>query len=284
MRLALAKRYLRLAPAKAPSYWGGVRQPLLRARMEYEDEVAGGFLKWFPQLSLAGRDVFDVGSGYGGRAVRFAELGARRVVGLEPSASHCAEGRAFAHAKAMPQVTFVEGVGESLPFPDASFDVVTSYDVFEHVSDLGSVLDECERVLRPGGALYAVFPPYYHPTGAHLDAWLSRMPWANVLFGDAVLRTAAIAVLEERGDTFRPQRLRASDRLWGLNGATIGSVRKLLAGRRYAMELPPLFSPLNGKWEAWRMKYYAPFFAPLRHVPILREMFVHRIVLTVTKR
>jgi len=44
----------------------------------------------------------------------------------------------------------VEGV--SLPFPDESFDVVMSFDVFEHIPDSDAHLREVRRVLRTGGA------------------------------------------------------------------------------------------------------------------------------------
>jgi hypothetical protein len=49
------------------------------------------------------------------------------------------------------------------------------------------------------------------------------------------------------------------------------------------MELAPLFSPMNEKWVRWKMRYYAPFFKPLRHIPLLNELFVHRIKLDITK-
>jgi SAM-dependent methyltransferase len=45
-----------------------------------------------------------------------------------------------------------------IPFPDSFFDVVLSNMVFEHVSDLGAVLAEIHRVLKPTGELLAVFP------------------------------------------------------------------------------------------------------------------------------
>ena len=41
--------------------------------------------------------------------------------------------------------------GTALPFPDASFDVVVSFDVFEHIRDSDAHLREVHRVLRPGG-------------------------------------------------------------------------------------------------------------------------------------
>lgn len=45
-----------------------------------------------------------------------------------------------------------------IPFDDASFDFVTSNQVFEHVADLGAVLAEIARVLKPGGRLLCQFP------------------------------------------------------------------------------------------------------------------------------
>lgn len=43
------------------------------------------------------------------------------------------------------------GVGEALPYDDASFDAVVCVDVLEHVADLAKVLSEVARTLRPGG-------------------------------------------------------------------------------------------------------------------------------------
>lgn len=282
----LAKWYLSLSPAYPPAYY---REPvpLVRAREEYEDEKAGGFLKWFghPEIPIRNADVLDLGSGYGGRTVRYKELGAARAVGLEISRRMVNEGIEFARVKNL-EVEFFEGVGENLPFPDQSFEVILSYDVFEHIETMDDVLRECQRVLKPGGTLYAVFPPFYHPTGSHLDGFVSNMPYANVLFPSKPLMKAAIAILIERNDPYRPVVLRKNDKLWALNGVTIASFRRLVKKRGFSsvsLSLAPLFSPMNSKWSSWRMKYYAPFFGPLRHVPLLRELFVHRIVCRLTK-
>jgi SAM-dependent methyltransferase len=45
-----------------------------------------------------------------------------------------------------------------LDFEDGWFDLVLSNQVFEHVADLGQVVDEVWRVLKPGGRLVALFP------------------------------------------------------------------------------------------------------------------------------
>jgi len=52
------------------------------------------------------------------------------------------------------------GWGEALPFPDAHFDLVTTYQTLEHVRDVRQCLDEMLRVLKPGGVLYVRAPDY----------------------------------------------------------------------------------------------------------------------------
>jgi SAM-dependent methyltransferase len=50
------------------------------------------------------------------------------------------------------------GPAGRLPFEDDSFDLIVSDQVLEHVEDLEGVLDELDRVLRPGGTMYHHFP------------------------------------------------------------------------------------------------------------------------------
>jgi SAM-dependent methyltransferase len=277
--------YLSISPAYPPTYYTDP-VPLVRAQEEYADEISGGFLKWFAgEIDLRNKSILDLGSGYGGRTVRYKELGASRSVGVEIAPAMVKEGIEFAKSKSA-DVEFVVGVGEDLSFPDNSFDIITSYDVFEHVENVHKVLDECCRVLRSGGILYAVFPPFYHPTGSHLDGFASKMPYANLLFSPKALMTAATAILEERGDRYRPSALRPHDKLWSLNGVTVKGFRRMVKSTGFSrskVTYAPLFSPMNSKWRSWRMKYYACLFKPLRTIPLVQELFVHRIVCQLTK-
>lgn len=47
-----------------------------------------------------------------------------------------------------------------LPLPDQSFDIVTAFDLIEHLADDQSLVDEIGRVLRPGGFLLATVPAH----------------------------------------------------------------------------------------------------------------------------
>jgi ubiquinone/menaquinone biosynthesis C-methylase UbiE len=54
----------------------------------------------------------------------------------------------------------LKGKGESLPFEDNSFDLITSYQTLEHVDSVSECLREMVRVLKPGGSLYIKCPDY----------------------------------------------------------------------------------------------------------------------------
>ncbi|MEL7012077.1 MAG: bifunctional 2-polyprenyl-6-hydroxyphenol methylase/3-demethylubiquinol 3-O-methyltransferase UbiG [Pseudomonadota bacterium] len=109
-----------------------------------------GRLKWFDRhFDWAGKRVLDLGCAGGFMAEALAEKGAT-VTGIDPAAQAIEAARVHA-AKTGYDITYDVGVGESLPYEDASFDAVVCVDVLEHVADLDQVLREVERVLAPGG-------------------------------------------------------------------------------------------------------------------------------------
>lgn len=68
----------------------------------------------------------------------------------------------------LPGVDRVADLNERLPFEDASFDVVYSNQVFEHVQNLIGLVGECHRLLKPGGILVA-HVPYFRSSWAAID-------------------------------------------------------------------------------------------------------------------
>lgn len=109
-----------------------------------------GRLKWFDRhVEWAGSHVLDLGCAGGFMAEALAQRGAI-VTGIDPAKLAIEAARSHAKHSGL-SISYDVGVGERLPYADASFDAVVCVDVLEHVSDLDRVIGEIERVLKPGG-------------------------------------------------------------------------------------------------------------------------------------
>jgi ubiquinone/menaquinone biosynthesis C-methylase UbiE len=115
------------------------------------DESGVPFSLFVPFGELEGKDVLEVGCGSGIAVQLFAEAGANvTAVDLTPWAVATTKARMEAFGL---EADVREADGESLPFADASFDVVFSWGVIHHTSDMDAALGQLVRVLRPGGRL-----------------------------------------------------------------------------------------------------------------------------------
>ena len=103
-------------------------------------------------LASGARRVLDIGCGTGHTALAFAESGAE-VVGLDLTPEMLDQGRQLAADRGIRGVTFQEGDVADLPFPDGSFDLVTSRYSAHHYTRPELALTEVARVLAPGGSL-----------------------------------------------------------------------------------------------------------------------------------
>ena len=100
--------------------------------------------------------ALDVGCGSAGNTAVLRDLG-WRVTGLEYSPAAAV----LARSRGLP---IVRGDARRLPFPDQSFDLVMSTDMWEHIDEDDQVAAEAARVLRPGGRLLVAVP-------AGMDLW-----------------------------------------------------------------------------------------------------------------
>jgi 2-polyprenyl-6-hydroxyphenyl methylase / 3-demethylubiquinone-9 3-methyltransferase len=120
--------------------WVRTLKNMVPGRLRYFDR----FMNW------RGASVLDLGCAGGFMAEAMVDRGAV-VTGIDPAAEAIAAAKAHAAAHGR-TIRYDVGVGEALPYDEASFDAVVCVDVLEHVANLGCVLSETARVLRPGGA------------------------------------------------------------------------------------------------------------------------------------
>jgi ubiquinone/menaquinone biosynthesis C-methylase UbiE len=103
---------------------------------------------------VGGKDVLDIASGEGYGAALLASI-AKSVTGVDIDPASVEHAR---HVYYSPKLNFVAGNCDSVPLPDASFDVVTSFETIEHHDKHEEMLDEIKRLLRPGGTLIMSSP------------------------------------------------------------------------------------------------------------------------------
>ena len=146
-----------------------------------------------------GLRYLDMGCGSGELTLALARSGATDVTGVDflPRFIRMAEKNAAA-----------SGVGERVRFvcadlhawqPPHPFDVVTSFDALEHISDPGRFLRRMGEFLAPGGVAVLSFGPLFHsPFGDHMAGFFRfPLPWRGALFSEQ-------ALLRVRREMYRP--------------------------------------------------------------------------------
>ena len=174
-------------------------------------------LRLVPFDEYRGRRVLEVGCGAGVDLVRFARGGAE-VTGVDLARPAIDLARANFEQQGL-QGEFRVADGEQLPFPDDSFDLVFAHGVVQYTPNPQRLVDECRRVLKPGGD--AIFQVY------------NRVSWLNAL-------SKLMKVGLEHEDA--PVLIKFS----------IGEFRAMLRGFRTVRLVPerfPVKSRLHGGWK-----------------------------------
>lgn len=110
-------------------------------------------------VGLEGKRILDIGCGVGAFVRRLREF-TPDVYGIDIDREGVAEG-----SREVPNLALA--VGEHLPFPDGSFDVIFLHEVLEHVDDDVATLKEARRVLAPSGKVVVFVPNRLYPFETH---------------------------------------------------------------------------------------------------------------------
>ena len=119
-----------------------------------KDEAA---LKLVIDFSGAGPNdtVLDVACGPGILACAFARV-AKHVTGIDITPAMLERARQLQQERSLTNLTWQQGDVLPLPYPDATFTIVTSRFAFHHFLDPKAVLAEMARVCAPGGTALVI--------------------------------------------------------------------------------------------------------------------------------
>ena len=157
---------------------------------------------------LSGEDfasVLDLGCGAGHASFAVAAQ-VNDVVAYDLSEKMLAVVKQAASDKGLTNLSTAQGVAESLPFENESFDIVISRYSAHHWYDVGQALREVKRVLKPGGR--AIFMDVVSPGHSVLDVHLQTV---EILRDTSHVRDYApgewLAFFTEAGYKSKPSRL-----------------------------------------------------------------------------
>ena len=141
-----------------------------------------------------------------GTDLKFLPPAVTSVAAVEPVAAFRRTASRVAHRRGI-AVNIVDGVGESIPFPDNSFDSVHVGLVLCSVDDVGATLSEIRRVLAPGGRLVVL----EHVRGEGAMGRFQDLittPWSRVAGGCEPNRRTVAASAAAGFDTSRLRSIR----------------------------------------------------------------------------
>jgi ubiquinone/menaquinone biosynthesis C-methylase UbiE len=133
----------------------------------------GGDLRRLLELARPRGDerMLDIATGGGHTALAFAPY-VREVVASDLTPKMLAAAEAFIREQGVANVSFELADAEALPFPDASFDIVTSRIAPHHFPNPSRFVQEAARVLRGNGLF--LLDDNMAPEDPELDAFMNR--------------------------------------------------------------------------------------------------------------
>ena len=111
-------------------------------------ETLGLLLDWGSPAH--GQRVLDIATGAGFTAFTFAPH-VKSVVAYDLTVEMLAQARNLGAQRNLRNLSFIQGMAESLPFPDESFHIVACRTAPHHFLSVQRFLEEASRVVAPGG-------------------------------------------------------------------------------------------------------------------------------------
>lgn len=233
--------------------------------------------KFTPKAIFSGKTVLDMGCGASGKSLYYLSIGAEKVVGVDIVPHYKEEAEAFAQELGVAdRFTFILGDALNLPVAENTFDVVIMNDFMEHIYDPEGALTEALRVLKPGGRIYINFPPYFHPTGAHMSDVIG-IPWVHMLFTEKTLIAAYKDLVRGLPDEADRLSLRFST---DENGREYVSYLNKMTIRRFHRIVKKMGLKLYWYQEIPLRRYFTLF----AKIPVLKEMFVKMCACVIEKQ
>ncbi len=181
----------RLIPVERRALWSRPEDEFAYIET-YHASVINTFDLFKDVIPIEGKRILDIGCGQCALSCRYAQAGAQMVVGSDRNDERWPlhNARAYLEYKGLRQAVFlVQGDAVVLPFANGAFDFVALNDVCDHIVGLPEALQECYRVLAPGGHVAITFIPWHHPGGFHFMDYIP-IPYANLVFSErAVVET-----------------------------------------------------------------------------------------------
>ena len=274
----LLKAYLRVLPES-----GSGRSASAADYNKWEYDTSAAMFRSLPDLDIKGKRILELGCGLGGRAVWLAANGAAEVVGIDINRAEIDEANRH-KAEFFPDLTNLqyypcepterlEHIGQ--------FDLVLLLDTLEHVVSPLKMVCIAGQYAKPGGKIYFTTIGWYHQNGSHMG-----IPFASLLFSDETILNVVRWRVQQPG--YKPT-------IWDSDPPALR-----WEGIYDLRDRPGEYLNKISVREAKRLVKYAPFrngklsllgfrnkklrfLSPLRHVPILNEVFHSRIVGVIEK-
>ena len=148
-------------------------------------------------VPLAAGRVFEIGCGGGLNQPHYDRERVTGFAGIDPNGALLDRARKAARDKGW-SADIREGVGEAIPFADASFDSVVCTYTLCSVGDQGRTLSELRRILKPGGKL--IFLEHGNSPDLGPQKWQRRIEplWKRVM-GNCHLTRPVSGAIEQGG-------------------------------------------------------------------------------------